>query len=73
LDIVFLTRLILSILCYSKETNALSFLKTGSKVQLTNLLEEKLINDTLRRKIEVTSIQILDEQSVTTADKKMAF
>lgn len=59
--------------CFSRETAASSFLKKGTKVQLTGLLEEKLINDSLKRKLEVTSIRILDEQPLQPADKTMSF
>ncbi|MGN8055669.1 hypothetical protein ACTJKN_05300 [Pedobacter sp. 22163] len=57
--------------CRSKEINAVSALKKGTKVSLIGMLEERLINDSLRRKLEVMSVQILDSNG--TAKKEGIF
>ncbi|WP_343524363.1 DNA primase [Pedobacter sp.] len=57
--------------CRSKDINAVSALKKGTNVTLIGMLEERLVNDSLRRKLEVMSIQIIDNNG--TAKESLKF
>lgn len=70
-DSIYIEKMIYTI-CTSKDTNSVSSLKKGGKVKIAGLLEEKLIGDSLRRRLEVNSIEILNSDGVESKEK-MAF
>lgn len=59
-DGVFIDKTIYTI-CSSKDTNAVSKLKKGKSIKVSGLLDEKVINESLKRRLEVTTIEILNE------------